>query len=135
MSPFLFIIAMDYIPRWLDRLTSMEALRMLIHGMNPSLLYADDAIFFIKSEKQQVQILKIILLTFGIISGLRVNLEKYEIMATSTDQEVSTELAHILGCKENRFPFTYLGLPLSDTKLPKTAFMPLIENIKRRLLV
>ena len=133
MSPFSFILAVDYIPRWLDRFTRMGVLRMPIWGMNPSLLYADEALFFIKPEKQQVQILKIILLTFGIISGLRVNLDKSEIMATATNQEVIREFAYILGCKENTFPFTYLGLPLSDTKLSKISFMPLIENIKRRL--
>lgn len=51
MSSFLFIIAMDFVPRWLKRLTSTGAIRMPVQGMQPSLLYADDALFFVKPEK------------------------------------------------------------------------------------
>jgi hypothetical protein len=36
-------------------------------------------------------------------------------------------------CKKGKFLFHYLGLPLTDKKLPKTAFLPLILRIHTRL--
>lgn len=41
-----------------------------------SLLAAADALFFIKLELQQIQILKIVMLAFQSISGLKINLQK-----------------------------------------------------------
>lgn len=52
LSPFLFIMAMDFVPRWIVKLTSSGALRMPISNMNPCLLYADDALFFVKPTMQ-----------------------------------------------------------------------------------
>lgn len=52
LSPFLFIIAMDFIYRWMEKLMNIGAIIMPIEIMQPSLLYADDVLFFIKSEIQ-----------------------------------------------------------------------------------
>jgi hypothetical protein len=39
----------------------------------------------------------------------------------------------VLGCKEGKFPQTYLGLPLSNIKLPLSAFAPLIARVDKYL--
>lgn len=39
----------------------------------------------------------------------------------------------VLGCKEGKFPQTYLGLPLSNIKLPLSAFTPLIARVDKYL--
>ena len=39
----------------------------------------------------------------------------------------------ILQCREGKFPQTYLGLPLSNVKLPLSAFAPLIAKVDRYL--
>lgn len=38
-----------------------------------------------------------------------------------------------LQCKEGKFPQTYLGLPLSNVKLPLSAFAPLITKVDKYL--
>lgn len=133
LSPYIFIIAMDFMPRWLRKLMHIGALRMPIRDMQPALFYADDALFFIKPEEQQLQMLQAILNAFASISGLRVNLEKSEILSTATQHMSNAELAQIMTCKEGRFPLQYLGLPLSDSALTKQDFIPLIQKINRRL--
>jgi hypothetical protein len=44
-----------------------------------------------------------------------------------------TELQGLLGCKMKGFPQTYLGLPLSATKLNLAAFSPLIAKADKSL--
>lgn len=133
LSPFLFILAMDFIPRWLQRLMEIGALRMPIEGMQPSLLYADDALFFIKPEFQQIQILRIVLTVFATISGLKVNMDKSELVATATTDSHITQLSSQIGCKKGSLPFKYLGLPLSDSRLQRQEFTHLIQKIRNRL--
>jgi hypothetical protein len=48
-----------------------------------------------------------------------------------TDPVAVTALQGILGCQVGSFPQTYLGLPLSDTKLRLSAFAPLISKSDR----
>lgn len=43
------------------------------------------------------------------------------------------EFLGVLSCKVGSFPQTYLGLPLSNVKLPLSAFAPLIARIDRYL--
>lgn len=42
---------------------------------------------------------------------------------------MTQQLIDTLGCKKGTFPFTYLGLPLSDKKLHKIAYLPLIQKV------
>ena len=108
LAPFIFIIAMDFLPRWMQKLQNNGALRMPIRSMQPSLLYADDVLFFIKPEQQQGQILKLVLLAFANISGLKVKLGKSEISATAVDQTRITHMAGTLECSQGTFPMQYL---------------------------
>lgn len=47
--------------------------------------------------------------------------------------EQSAELERIFGCRKASLPFTYLGIPLSDKRLPKTSYLPLLHNLSKRL--
>lgn len=39
----------------------------------------------------------------------------------------------MLGCKHSSFPFKYLGLPLSDSRLCKQDYIPLVQKVSARL--
>lgn len=64
VSPIRFIIGMDFLSRWFCRLVANGAWQLPFHGMKPCLLYADDALFFIKLDTRHVQMLKIALAVF-----------------------------------------------------------------------
>jgi hypothetical protein len=49
------------------------------------------------------------------------------------DQAVADQCASILGCSQESFLQTYLGLPLSDHKLPASTFLTYIEKTDRYL--
>lgn len=133
LSPFLFIISMDFITRWFTKLINNGAIRLLYHGMKPCLLYADDALFFVKLETQQLQMLAIAFAAFKNISGLQVNLHKSELLLAHDSDTNGPLLAQMMGCRLGSFPFTYLGLPLSYKSLNQQAYLPLIQRFQKRL--
>ncbi|XP_078150204.1 uncharacterized protein LOC144545511 [Carex rostrata] len=133
LSPLLFILAMDFIARYFTKLVQTGGIKLLFPHMKPCLLYADDTIFFVKPEPRQLQALKVALYIFENISGLAVNLSKSELLLIKTIQPRANELATLMGCKLGTFPFTYLGLPLFPTKLPKSTYLPLLTRFSTRL--
>jgi hypothetical protein len=49
------------------------------------------------------------------------------------EDEAVQQCVQILGCRQESFPQTYLGLPLSVSKLPVSAFAPYISKADRYL--
>ena len=80
-----------------------------------------------------LQNLKIILLVFGQVSGLKINLEKSTISGINTRQEVLSSLALVLECRVSEWPLSYLGLPLGGNLKTIGFWDPVVERISRRL--
>lgn len=133
LSPYLFILAMDFLAIWTEKLVNLNMLKAPFPGCKQCILFADDTLFILQPQPQQLQFLKIILYIFHDLSGLAVNLEKSEFLVTSSNQQIVQNLAQTMGCKPAEFPITYLGMPLSNKKLNKAHFMPLIQKIENRL--
>lgn len=77
--------------------------------------------------------LHIVLKIFAKLSSLKINLEKSELLITSaTDQEI-LNLAQSMECKAAKFPITYLGMPLSNKRLTKAHYEPLINKVLSKL--
>ena len=75
------------------------------------LLFADDTLVFCGASKDQLLYLSWILMWFAAMSGLRINLDKSELISMG-GVENTKALATNLGCKVGSLPSTYLGLPL-----------------------
>ena len=75
------------------------------------LLYADDTLLFCGANKDQLMYLSWILMWFEALSGLRINLDKSEILPVGSVDNVQ-KLAVELGCGFGSLPSSYLGLPL-----------------------
>ena len=59
------------------------------------LQFADDTIFFSKASLEHLQNLKLILLVFGQVSGLKINLEKSTISGINIRQELLSSLTSV----------------------------------------
>lgn len=70
--------------------------------------------------------LKLLLDSFSAATGLRINFNKSTVMPMHVPPDVLPQCIAALGCKQESFPQTYLGLPLLSEKLRLTAFTPLI---------
>ena len=81
LSPFLFTIVIDVLSRMLLRAEERSLLDGFSVGRNRTrvshLQFADDTIFFSNTCVEELQTLKSLLLVFGQISGLKVNLVDY----------------------------------------------------------
>ncbi|KAJ9707046.1 hypothetical protein PVL29_002163 [Vitis rotundifolia] len=114
LSPFLFTLVADVLSRFLLRAEERNMLEGFRVGRNRTrvshLQFADDTIFFSNSREEELQTLKSLLLVFGHISGLKVNLDKSNIYGINLDQNHLYRLAEMLDCKVSSWPILYLGL-------------------------
>jgi mannosylglycoprotein endo-beta-mannosidase len=61
--------------------------------------------------------LKFILIAFEILSGLKINFLKSEVIVMGAPPSEQARVAQALNCKDGKFPLTYLGFPMSDRTL------------------
>ena len=118
LSSYLFVIGMEALSYLIGRaveggfLSSCRICGINGEGMFIShLLYADDTILFCGANQDQMMYLSWLLMWFEAISGLRINLNKSEIILVGRITNVNV-LALELGCKVGALPSSYLGLPL-----------------------
>ncbi|RVW80728.1 putative mitochondrial protein [Vitis vinifera] len=116
LSPFLFTIVTDVLSRMLLRAKERSLLEGFRVGRNRTsvshLQFADDTIFFSNTCAEDLQTLKSLLLVFGQISGIKVNLDKSNLFGINLDQNHLSRLALMLDCKASDWPILYPGLPL-----------------------
>jgi hypothetical protein len=96
------------------------------------LMFADDTLIFCGAQEEQIRHLRCILLCFEAASGLKINLEKSEIVPIGRVEEVE-RLANLLGCRVASLPMTYLGLQLGSSYKSKSIWNGVIEKMERRL--
>ena len=137
LSPFLFALVADVLSRMLLRAEERNLLEGFKVGQNSTrvshLQYADDTIFFSNTSEEDLHTLKSLLLVFGQISGLKVNLDKSNIYGINLEQNHLSRLAELLDCKASGWPIPYLGLPLGGNPKACGFWDPVIERISRRL--
>ena len=75
------------------------------------LLFADDTLVFCDASQDPMAYLSWLLIWFEAISGLRINLDKSEILPVGRLENVKV-LALEVGYKVGRLPTSYLGIPL-----------------------
>ncbi|RVW23803.1 putative ribonuclease H protein [Vitis vinifera] len=137
LSPFLFTIVADVLSRMLLKAKERSLLEGFRVGRNrcrvSHLQFADDTILFANSCAEELQTLKSLLLVFGQVFRLKVNLDKSNLMGINLDQNHLSRLALLLDCKASVWPILYLGLPLGGNPTTCGFWDPVIERISRRL--
>lgn len=97
------------------------------------LQYADDTLIVCQGELEAVQELKRILDWFAAATGLNINFSKSTMVPIHLDLNLSQLCAETLGCVVQSFPHNYLGLPLSASKLPQSAFTTYVDRTDKFL--
>ena len=75
------------------------------------LLFVDDTLVFCEASQDQMTYLSWLLMWFKACSGLKINLEKSELILVGRVHNIG-DLALELGCKVGNLRSRYLGLPL-----------------------
>ncbi|WVZ61798.1 hypothetical protein U9M48_011614 [Paspalum notatum var. saurae] len=132
LSPYLFLLVADVLQALIQQ--DSGVLHPLVdHAPCPVLQYADDTLILLRGEVQGVSRLREILDSFAAATGLRINYSKSTLVPIHMDGLVVDQCVALMGCKLEGFPQTYLGLPLSVTKLRPSSFEPYIAKVDRRL--
>jgi hypothetical protein len=125
LSPLLFVVVMEALSRMLIAALNQGNLTGFSVGSRDSealvvnhLLFADDTLIFCGAQEEQIRHLRCIFLCFEAASGLRINLEKSEIVPIGGVEDL---------------PMTYLGLPLGASYKSTSIWNGVIEKMERRL--
>ncbi|WOL19858.1 LINE-1 retrotransposable element ORF2 protein [Canna indica] len=102
LSPYLFLLIMDIFV-WLTNRANREG---MISGIDPgggrqitNLEFADDFMIFTKGSESDLQNIDLLLKAFELMTGLKVNLNKSEVIHVLNNTTETTIVAEYLGCK------------------------------------
>ncbi|RVW34760.1 LINE-1 reverse transcriptase-like [Vitis vinifera] len=139
LSPYLFVIAMEVFSCLMRRAISggfLSGWRARGRGgegiLISHLLFADDTLVFCEESQDQLTYLSWLLMWFEACSGLKVNLEKSELIPVGRVNDIE-DLALELGCKVGGLPSSYLGLPLGASFKSEVVWDCVEERFRKRL--
>ena len=133
LSPMLFNLVAEFLHLLLDKAMKLGFFKGLILGKGPPIshvYYADDTVLFFDTSVTSCKGVKIILLLFQILSGLKINFRKSVLYAKTPDSEFSLHCASILGCQISSWPFTYVGYQVGSSHKRKSFWNPIVTKVK-----
>jgi len=138
LSPLLFVLVADLLQSVLNKAKDIIGLLNLPIPLNsctdfPVIQYADDTLIILEGDARQLFLLKSVLHSFSVSTGLKVNCSKSLMLPINISETKFDLLANTFGCSKGSFPFTHLGLPLGLTKTKVEDFLPLVNKCERRL--
>ncbi|KAL6327375.1 hypothetical protein AAG906_018977 [Vitis piasezkii] len=92
----------------------------------------DDTLVFCDSSQDEMAYLSWLLMWFEALSGLRINLDKSEILPVGRVENLEL-LALEVGCKVGRLPTSYLGIPLGANHKSVAVWDGVEERFRKRL--
>jgi hypothetical protein len=116
LSPIPFVVVIEALSKMFSatvdkgRLSGFSVRSRLLMVNISHFLFANDNLVFCEANPDHLRYLRVLLLCFEAVSGLKVNLVKSVLVPVSNMVKV-TELATILGCETSSLPLKYLGMP------------------------
>ncbi|KAL4033168.1 hypothetical protein IC575_006254 [Cucumis melo] len=136
LSPFLFVIAMDYLTRLLTHLKVSGAIKgvSLNNNCNIShILFADDILLFVEDNDCFLNNLRMTLSLFEKASGLKINLSKSALVPVNVSLNRAKECASSWGISCHSLPLTYLGVPLGGNPKSSLFWRNIEDKIQKKL--
>ncbi|KAL4189382.1 hypothetical protein AMTRI_Chr08g165150 [Amborella trichopoda] len=94
------------------------------------LQYADDILIFCDVDSFQVTNIVRFLKICEVTLGLKVNFHKSSMVGINCSDDLIMDLANMMGCEVGSFPLTYLGLPISDSRLSIAVWVLYLKEFK-----
>nr|XP_020190199.1 uncharacterized protein K02A2.6-like [Aegilops tauschii subsp. strangulata] len=136
VSPLLFNFLADALGAMLDKARIAGHIRGVVGNLIPGgvshLQYADDTLLLFEPDLHSIATIKAILLCFELMSGLKINFHKCEVVSIGMDAAESVRVANLLNCKLGKLPFTYLGLPIAEKTCSIADWEPLNTKVAGR---
>ncbi|XP_026398305.1 uncharacterized protein LOC113294100 [Papaver somniferum] len=117
LSPFLFLLvgeALSFMIKQAQEHGLISGFQVAGRGRLIShLQFADDTLIFLDADVEQIKQLRLLLISFEMLTGLKINFAKSQIFGVCYDGDMN-HFADLLGCYTGMLPTTYVGLPLGD---------------------
>lgn len=135
MSPYLFVIAMEYLNRILN---TLQHTKFQLHPRCKKLKimqlsFANDLLMFSKGDAQSVQRLFQCFTWYSNAFGLQANIQKCSIYFGGVSERVQEQILDLTGMAKGELPIRYLGVPLSTKRLFIVQCQPLLEKMLGRI--
>ncbi|KAL2237735.1 UNVERIFIED_CONTAM: hypothetical protein Sindi_0965200 [Sesamum indicum] len=137
MSPYLFVLVMEVLGLIYQQRIEQDG-GFLYHWRCGEiglfqLSFADDLLLFCRANEGSVRLFKDGLEMFASLSGLHTNAAKSHIIFSRSAYPMRDILLGILGFQKGTLPVTYLGLPLTLSRLTITDCKTLLLKIDKLL--
>jgi hypothetical protein len=96
-------------------------------------LNADNAVIFMVSKKDDLEMLSRILQDFGEVTGLVTNVNKSMVVPIRCSEINIEDVLHGFPAMRSSFPIRYLGLPLSVHRLHSGDFQYIVDKMASKL--
>lgn len=137
LSPILFLIAAEGISGLVKATKQLDIFKGIAVGSKKieisHLQYADDTLLIGVASESEIRAMKAIMRCFELISGLKVNFSKSNLIGVNVDLEWLAEMAEFMYCNVGEIPFKYLGLPVSANPRRCDTWMPVVDAVRKRL--
>lgn len=137
LSPLLFNLVADVLNKSLQQIQTAGFIRGLgnFHNIDSilNLQFTDDTLLFLHADATMVASLKLHLIAFENLSGMKINYAKSEMIPLNLSDQEGSHFAQLFGCKVTCLPITYLGLPLHYKKPSLLDWQSVIDKIDSRI--
>jgi hypothetical protein len=137
LAPFLFLLVAEGLGGLMKRAVASNCFNGFRIGNSDMVVshlqYADDTLFIGEATIDNLWTIKAILRGFEIISGLKVNFWKSNLMRVNVSNEFIRVASGFLNCRVGSIPFKYLGLPVGANPRRASTWEPLLDSLRKRL--
>ncbi|WJX67068.1 hypothetical protein P8452_51564 [Trifolium repens] len=138
LSPFLFLLAAEGLSVMMRAVVHSNLFTGYTVGSGTStivshLQFADDTLLIGVKSWANVRAMRVVLVLFAAVSGLKVNFHKNMLVGVNVAESWLAEAASVLGCSVGRIPFLYLGLPIGGDPRRLSFWDPIVNKIRTRL--
>jgi len=92
-------------------------------------MFADDLILFCRADPHTLKFLMEALAAFHNTTRLKANLHKSQIVIGVASAELQNRCLRVMGLQDTQFPLSYMGVPITASRLTKIECNALIEKI------
>ena len=139
LSPLLFLLVMEVLSKMFHKTEEIGFIRGFLTGTLRGnevrislLLFVDVTIVFCDADPEQVLHIQKVLSCLEVVTGLRVNLNKSEMVPVSGVDNMSS-LASLLCSHIGALPMLYLGMPLGAPYKALPVWNSILEKAERHL--
>ncbi|XP_022030818.1 uncharacterized mitochondrial protein AtMg01250-like [Helianthus annuus] len=137
LSLFLFIMGMEALSSMLKKAEEVELFKGFKCPKNgptlSHLFFPDDALIIGKWDVVNALNMARILRCFYVISGLKINYAKSNLMGVGVSKEEIEHMASCIGCRPAALPCMYLRLPIGSNINRMASWDPVIQAFDKRL--